>query len=115
MTTTDNTQVSVTSPAAASSTQRFARRPGPRGVQLEDVLTAADEIVAKGQKPTIERVRQHLGGGSPNTVSPMLDVWFERLPQRLVGVAAPESRSSATTFPVQFGSKLRQHWLQLSP
>jgi len=60
-------------------------RRGPRGVQLEDVLGAADALVAQGLKPTIERVRQHLGGGSPNTVSPMLDVWFERLPARLMG------------------------------
>ncbi|OUM00103.1 hypothetical protein A8M77_23260 [Variovorax sp. JS1663] len=54
-------------------------------MQLEDVLAAADALVAQGVKPTIERVRQHLGGGSPNTVSPMLDVWFERLPARLMG------------------------------
>lgn len=35
------------------------------------------------------RVRQHLGGGSPNTISPMLDVWFERLSARVAGVAVP--------------------------
>ena len=102
MTTTDNPPVSVSSPsspAAPGSTQRFTRRPSTRGVQLEDVLTAADEIVAKGQKPTIERVRQHLGSGSPNTVSPMLDVWFERLPQRLGGgLAAPQALLFAASF-----------------
>jgi hypothetical protein len=110
MTTADNTQVFVSSPAAASSTQRFARRPGPRGVQLEDVLTAADEIVAKGQKPTIERVRQHLGGGSPNTVSPMLDVWFARLPQRLVGVAAPDTRPEVDGPPLAVLQAAEQFW-----
>lgn len=57
-----------------------------RGIQLEDVLGAADALVDAGLKPTIERVRQKLGRGSPNTVSPMLDVWFSTLGQRLKGV-----------------------------
>jgi hypothetical protein len=79
-------------------------------VQLEEVLAAADALVAKGQKPTIERVRQHLGGGSPNTVSPMLDVWFERLPQRLVGVAAPESRPQVDGPPLAILQAAEQFW-----
>ena len=37
------------------------RRPGRPGVQLEDVCAAADALVAEGLKPTIERVRRHLG------------------------------------------------------
>lgn len=61
-------------------------RRSARGVQLEDVLGAADALVDAGLKPTIERVRQKLGRGSPNTVSPMLDVWFSTLGQRLKGV-----------------------------
>ncbi|MDO9415484.1 DNA-binding protein [Pararhizobium sp.] len=63
-----------------------ARKPGRVGVQLHEVLQAADDLVARGLKPTIERVRQHLHGGSPNTISPMLDEWFARLAVRL---AAP--------------------------
>ena len=81
-----------------------------RGVQLEDVLTAADALVAQGLKPTIERVRQHLGGGSPNTVSPLLDVWFERLPQRLVGVGAPESRPQMDGPPLAVLQAAQQFW-----
>ncbi|MBT2321079.1 DNA-binding protein [Variovorax paradoxus] len=65
------------------------RRRGPRGVQLEEVVEAADALLARGLKPTIERVRQQLGGGSPNTISPLLDVWFERLAARVAGVAVP--------------------------
>ena len=113
MTTTDNTPVSVSSPsstAAPGSTNRFTRRPSTRGVQLEDVLTAADEIVAKGQKPTIERVRQHLGSGSPNTVSPMLDVWFERLPQRLAGLAAPQARPQLDGPPLAVLQAAERFW-----
>src|SRR6516162_8980796 len=68
------------------------RRPGRPGVQLEDVCAAADALIAEGLKPTIERVRRQLGGGSPNTVSALLDDWFARLPARLIG-AQPVSQA----------------------
>lgn len=54
-----------------------------RGVQQADVWTAADGLIAEGLRPTIERVRQKLGRGSPNTVSPMLEAWFATLGPRL--------------------------------
>ena len=41
-----------------------------RGVQQEDVWVAADALIEEGLRPTIERVRQKMGRGSPNTVSP---------------------------------------------
>lgn len=78
-----------TTGVSASNPSVPVRRRGPRGVQLEEVVEAADALLARGLKPTIERVRQHLGGGSPNTVSPLLDVWFERLSARVAGVAVP--------------------------
>lgn len=55
----------------------------PRGVQTADVWDAADAVLMAGQRPTIERVRQKLGRGSPNTVAPMLEAWFTQLGQRL--------------------------------
>jgi len=54
-----------------------------RGVQEADVWAAADALLALGLRPTIERVRQQIGRGSPNTVSPMLESWFATLGQRL--------------------------------
>ncbi|MDB5869707.1 MAG: hypothetical protein JWP96_2039 [Polaromonas sp.] len=54
-----------------------------RGVQQEDVWGAADALIAEGLRPTIERVRQKIGRGSPNTVSPMLETWFATLASRL--------------------------------
>jgi DNA repair exonuclease SbcCD ATPase subunit len=62
-----------------------------RGVQQDDVWAAADALLAEGLRPTIERVRQKIGRGSPNTVSPMLEAWFARLGARL-GVAAAAER-----------------------
>ena len=58
---------------------------GPRGVQLEDVWAAADAVLGLGERPTIERVRQQLGRGSPNTVGPMLDGWYGSLAKRQPG------------------------------
>lgn len=54
-----------------------------RGIQEADVWSAADQLLAEGQRPTIERVRQKIGRGSPNTVSPMLERWFATLSKRL--------------------------------
>jgi hypothetical protein len=53
-------------------------------------------LLRGGERPTIERVRAALGGGSPNTINPLLDTWWKRLAARLdAGPAAlhrlPES------------------------
>lgn len=55
----------------------------PRGISQEQVDQAADAIVASGERPTVEKVRAHLGTGSPNTVTRMLDTWRQGLAERL--------------------------------
>lgn len=55
------------------------------GITREDVWLAADTVLRSDARPTIERVRQQLGRGSPNTVGPHLDAWFRELGQRLDG------------------------------
>lgn len=54
-----------------------------RGITESDVHTAADELVANGDRPTVERIRAHLGTGSPNTVTRWLDTWWKNLGLRL--------------------------------
>ncbi|MCD9127661.1 DNA-binding protein [Luteimonas fraxinea] len=54
-----------------------------RGITESDVHTAADEIVAGGERPTVERIRAHLGTGSPNTVTRWLETWWRGLGSRL--------------------------------
>ena len=54
-----------------------------RGITESDVHTAADELVAKGERPTVERIRAHLGTGSPNTVTRWLETWWNQLGTRL--------------------------------
>lgn len=69
----------------------------PRGVQPADVWDAADAVLMAGQRPTIERVRQKLGRGSPNTVSPMLEAWFAQLGQRLGSMSGGGAGNAAAT------------------
>ncbi len=54
-----------------------------RGITESDVHTAADELVASGERPTVERIRAHLGTGSPNTVTRWLETWWKNLGLRL--------------------------------
>lgn len=65
-----------------------------RGIQYEDVAEAADGLLQDGLRPTIERIRQRVGRGSPNTVSPMLEQWFSGLGRRLGG-GRPEEGQGA--------------------
>jgi hypothetical protein len=70
--------------------------PPSRGVTAGDVERAADSLLRSGERPTIDRIRERLGSGSPNTVNPLLDAWWKRLGSRLdAGPAAlhrlPES------------------------
>lgn len=54
-----------------------------RGITEGEVWKACDALLLEGARPTIERVRQKLGRGSPNTVSPMLETWFKHLGARI--------------------------------
>ncbi|AKM32228.1 hypothetical protein AB870_22100 [Pandoraea faecigallinarum] len=76
----------MTSQTPKSAAPAPSPRQGGRGISEHDVWTAADTLLMAGQRPTIERIRQQLGRGSPNTVSPYLDAWFAGLGARLKGV-----------------------------
>ena len=56
---------------------------GRGGITSADVERAADSLLRDGERPTIEKVRAQLGRGSPNTINPMLDQWWQRLAARL--------------------------------
>jgi hypothetical protein len=54
-----------------------------RGVTGLDVDRAADALLRAGERPTNERIRAKLGTGSPNTINPLLDAWWNKLAARL--------------------------------
>jgi len=75
-----------------------------RGITEDEVWKACDVLLLEGARPTIERVRQKLGRGSPNTVSPMLETWFKHLGARITdpgAFAAPQG----TPDPVQLAAQ----------
>jgi hypothetical protein len=55
------------------------------GVTENEVFAAADAVLARGERPTVERVRLELGRGSPARVGGLLDQWWARLAERLSG------------------------------
>ncbi|MCE4072370.1 MULTISPECIES: DNA-binding protein [Pseudomonas] len=55
------------------------------GVAEEAVFAAADAVLERGERPTVERVRLELGRGSPARVGALLDQWWGLLAQRLRG------------------------------
>ena len=67
-----------------------------RGITEDEVWKACDAMLLEGARPTIERVRQKLGRGSPNTVSPMLETWFKHLGGR---ISDPGAFSAPLTVP----------------
>ncbi|MGA8707701.1 MAG: DNA-binding protein [Steroidobacteraceae bacterium] len=56
-------------------------RQGTMGVL--DVQRAADALLRQGRKPSVAAIREHLGGGSPNTITPLLAKYWEKLGSRL--------------------------------
>lgn len=55
------------------------------GVPETDVFAAADRVLSRGERPTVERVRAELGRGSPARVGQLLETWWDALAKRLAG------------------------------
>jgi hypothetical protein len=48
-----------------------------------DIQRAADALLRQGIKPSVAALREQLGGGSPNTITPLLAKYWETLGARL--------------------------------
>ena len=81
-----------------------------RGIQEAQVWQAADALLHEGLRPTIERVRQKIGSGSPNTVSPMLERWFATLGQRLEGRGTNLADGKAHQLPLAIVQAAKLFW-----
>src|ERR1700690_1678067 len=64
-------------PDLPSPPTRYA--PPSRGIDARDVELAADALLRAGERPTIEKIREKIGRGSPNTINPLLDAWWKAL------------------------------------
>jgi hypothetical protein len=80
-----------------------------KGISEAQVHAAADALVAAGERPTVERIRAHLGTGSPNTVTRLLDTWWQALGARLT---AQHAMASIPDVPADIAALARQWWAQ---
>jgi len=78
-----------------------------RGITQQDVDRAADALLAGGERPTVDRIRQHLGTGSPNTVTRLLDIWWKSLSSRL---SASASKVALPGAPAPVAALASQMW-----
>lgn len=76
-----------------------------KGVTQEQVNQAADALITAGERPTVERIRAFLGSGSPNTVTRLLDSWWQDLGRRLdaqhAKLALPDAPEAVVTLASQ--------------
>jgi len=80
-----------------------------RGVTEIDVHQAADELALQGERPTVDRIRSHLGTGSPNTVTRWLDTWWRSLGRRL---SAQDKAMAMEQAPEAVARLAQQMWEQ---
>jgi chromosome segregation ATPase len=78
------------------------------GITQAQVNEAADALLRSGERPTIERVRQALGTGSPNTLVRLLEAWWSDLGRRLDAQATKLTLPDAPEAVVAAASQL---WL----
>lgn len=50
-------------------------------ITLESVYAAADAMEARGARVSVRTIRDYLGGGSPNLITPLLASWRAKKPQ----------------------------------
>ena len=84
-----------------------------RGISEHDVHQAADAVVLAGERPTVERIRAHLGTGSPNTVVRWLDTWWRglgaRLDEQRARLALPEAPEAVAALAGQWWALAIEH------
>lgn len=61
-----------------------------RGITQAQVDNAADALLQRGIRPTIEKLRAELGTGSSNTLMRMIDAWWAGLAERLAAQASAD-------------------------
>lgn len=80
-----------------------------KGITQQQVSTAADALVAAGERPTVERIRAFLGTGSPNTVTRLLETWWQELGGRLT---AQDTKLAMPDAPNTVAALASQLWEQ---
>jgi hypothetical protein len=69
-------------------TEALRRTAEPKASRVR-VWQACDRILRSGRRPTVEGVRELLGGGSPNAVTSYINDWYADLGTRLLATETP--------------------------
>lgn len=78
--------------------------PEPKASRVR-VWQACDRILRSGRRPTVEGIREVLGGGSPNSVAAYMSDWYHDLGSRLNA-----SESPLAGFPPEALSLMSELW-----
>jgi hypothetical protein len=74
------------------------------GVTENELFAAADAVLARGERPTYERVRAELGRGSPARIGALLETWWTQLAQRLA------QQLAMPALPTEVSAAVAQLW-----
>jgi len=78
--------------------------PEPKASRLR-VWQACDRVLRSGRRPTVEGIREILGGGSPNSVTAYINEWYRELGSRLAAAETP-----LAGFPPEAVSLMTELW-----
>jgi hypothetical protein len=81
------------------------------GAHPKRIREAAEALLDRGLRPTIQRVRAMLGGGSPNVIAPILKEWRETLtPEQQLKLPLAETSSHRTELPLVISDLAAELW-----
>jgi len=78
--------------------------PEPKASRVR-VWQACDRVLRSGRRPTVEGIREILGGGSPNSVTAYINEWYRELGSRLAAAETP-----LAGFPPEAVSLMTELW-----
>lgn len=81
------------------------------GTHPNRVREAAEALLNRGMRPTVQRVRAMLGGGSPNIIAPILKDWRETLtPEQQLRLPLAEIHSRRPELPLVISDLAAELW-----
>jgi hypothetical protein len=81
------------------------------GAHPSRVREAAEALLNRGLRPTIQRVRAMLGGGSPNVIAPILKDWRDTLtPEQQLRLPLSEIQNQRPELPLIISDLAAELW-----
>lgn len=81
------------------------------GAHPSRVREAAEALLNRGMRPTVQRVRAMLGGGSPNVIAPILKDWRDTLtPEQQLRLPLTEIQNQRSELPLIISDLAAELW-----